>query len=508
MTLEVQQHASRPIAKLTPFVFFTCLVAGSGGLMYGYDLVVAGGISVMDDFLTKFYPSVLRSEKSAKTDNYCKYNNQVFQLYSSSLYLAALLATFGASIVTRKLGHKATMLVAGILFMIGTALGAGAEHLAMLIFGRIFLGCGLGFSNHAVPLYLSEIAPPSFRGGLNLLFSVNVAVGIFSGNLVNYLASNVHPSGWRISLAVAGIPALLLTLASLVLVDTPSHLIRKGDYEQAKSVLRKVRGSDNVQAEFDDIVKASDAVPQVSKPFKLLLKKRYRPAVVVSMALPFFQQVSGNDAILFYGPFLFKAAGFQSQAALYSTVITGSVALGSTIISVFLVDKAGRRTILLVSSVIMLACMVGIATLFGVDLTPNTQALSKRAGAAEVALVCVFVGAYKASWGPLAWLIPSEILPQEIRAPGQSMVVCVNMLFKFIIAQTFLSMLCAFKYGIFLFFSGWLLIMGLFTLFLIPETKSIALDRMVSVWQKHWFWSSCVEDVKSLEPTKTFEQPL
>jgi sugar porter (SP) family MFS transporter len=325
----------------------------------------------MPEFLQKFYPSVYVSEQSAVQDNYCKYNNQVFQLYTSSLYLAALLASFVAARLTRKYGHKHSMLWAGLLFLAGTGLGAGAENLEMLIIGRVLLGVGLGFANQAIPLYLSEIAPPSYRGGLNMMFSINIALGIFSGNLVNYLAAHIHPWGWRLSLAMAGVPAISITAAGLFLVESPSHLIARGQHEQAKRVLLKIRGgaaagadklSIHAEAEYEGLVKAAKEAELMDqrRAFRNLLKRRNTPQVVMAVALPFFQQFSGNDAILFYGPFLFKAAGLGAQASLYSTVVTGTVAVVGTLISIFIVDRAGRRTILLISSLIMFLCMVGV----------------------------------------------------------------------------------------------------------------------------------------------------
>ena len=136
---------------------------------------------------------------------------------------------------------------------------------------------------------------------------------------------------------------------------------------------------------------------------------------------------------------------------------------------------------------------VTIAIIFGMQITPTSKKLSKGGAAVELAAVCLFVGVYKGSWGPFAWLIPSEIFPQDIRSAAQSITVFTNMLFKFIIAQTFLSMLCAFKFGIFLFFAGWLAVMGLFTLLFLPETKGIPIDHMVHVWRAHWFWGNFVK---------------
>jgi hypothetical protein len=135
---------------------------------------------------------------------------------------------------------------------------------------------------------------------------------------------------------------------------------------------------------------------------------------------------------------------------------------------------------------------VTVGIIFGLQITPTSKKLSKAGSAVELAAVCLFVGVYKGSWGPFAWLIPSEIFPQDIRSAAQSVTVFTNMLFKFLIAQTFLSMLCAFKFGIFLFFAAWLAVMGAFTLLFLPETKGIPIDEMVQVWRAHWFWGRFV----------------
>ncbi|XP_022868670.1 sugar transport protein MST4-like [Olea europaea var. sylvestris] len=174
-------------AKITPIVIISCIMAATGGLMFGYDVGVSGGVTSMDDFLKKFFPVVYRrTNDSGINSNYCRYDNQGLQLFTSSLYLAGLTATFFASYTTRRLGRRLTMLIAGVFFIIGVVFNAAAQNLAMLIIGRILLGCGVGFANQAVPLFLSEIAPTRIRGGLNILFQLNVTIGILFANLVNY----------------------------------------------------------------------------------------------------------------------------------------------------------------------------------------------------------------------------------------------------------------------------------------------------------------------------------
>ncbi|KAL5701862.1 Sugar transport protein 13 [Ranunculus cassubicifolius] len=484
-------------AKITPIVIISCIMAATGGLMFGYDVGVSGGVTSMDDFLKKFFPVVYRRKNEpGRNSNYCKYDNQGLQLFTSSLYLAGLTATFFASYTTRKLGRRLTMLIAGVFFIVGVIFNAAAQDLAMLIVGRILLGCGVGFANQAVPVFLSEIAPTRIRGGLNILFQLNITIGILFANLVNYGTAKIKGGyGWRISLGLAGIPALLLTVGALLVVDTPNSLIERGRLDEGKAVLRKIRGTNNVEPEFLELVEASRVAKEVKHPFRNLIQRRNRPQLTIAVALQIFQQLTGINAIMFYAPVLFDTLGFGSDAALYSAVITGAVNVLSTVVSIYSVDKLGRRILLLEAGVQMFFSQVVIAIMLGIKLKDDTPDLPKVYAILVVVMVCTFVSAFAWSWGPLGWLIPSETFPLETRSAGQSVTVCINLLFTFVIAQAFLSMLCHFKYGIFAFFSGWVLVMSCFVLFLLPETKNIPIEEMTErVWKQHWLWKRYMDD--------------
>jgi len=476
-------------AKITPIVIISCLMAATGGLMFGYDVGISGGVTSMDDFLGKFFPTVLRKKNEDKDSNYCKYDNQGLQIFTSSLYLAGLTATFFASYTTRRLGRRLTMLIAGVFFLVGVIFNGAAQDLAMLIVGRILLGCGVGFANQAVPLFLSEIAPTRIRGGLNILFQLNVTIGILFANLVNYGTAKIHPWGWRLSLSLAGIPALLLTLGALFVTDTPNSLIERGRLEEGKAVLKKIRGTDNVEPEFNEIVEASRIAQEVKHPFRNLLQRRNRPQLVIAVLLQIFQQFTGINAIMFYAPVLFNTLGFKNDASLYSAVITGAVNVLSTLVSVYSVDRVGRRMLLLEAGVQMFLSQVAVAVVLGIKVTDHSDNLGHGWAIMVVVMVCTFVSSFAWSWGPLGWLIPSETFPLETRSAGQSVTVCVNLLFTFVIAQAFLSMLCHLKYAIFAFFSAWVVVMSLFVLFFLPETKNVPIEEMTErVWKQHWFW--------------------
>jgi MFS family permease len=219
----------------------------------------------MDDFLVKFFPTVYNKKHSGELheSHYCKYDNQGLQMFTSSLYLAGLVATFFASFTTRLAGRKVSMLCGGLAFLVGSALNAGARDLAMLIIGRILLGVGVGFANQSVPLYLSEMAPAKLRGGLNIMFQLATTIGILVASLINYGTDKVHPNGWRISLGLAGVPAILLTLGGLLCPETPNSLIERGKLEKGRNVLAKIRGTQNIGAEYDDMVEASEIANRV-----------------------------------------------------------------------------------------------------------------------------------------------------------------------------------------------------------------------------------------------------
>ena len=192
---------------------------------------------------------------------------------------------------------------------------------------------------------------------------------------------------------------------------------------------------------------------------------------------------------MFYAPVLFNTLGFHSDASLYSSVITGAVNVLSTLVSVYAVDKVGRRILLLEAGIQMFLSQMVVAIILGFKVQDHSDDLHKGLAVLVVIMICSFVASFAWSWGPLGWLIPSETFSLETRSAGQSVTVFTNMLFTFVIAQAFLSMLCKMKYAIFVFFSAWVLVMSLFTIFLIPETKNIPIEEMSErVWRQHWFW--------------------
>ncbi|KAJ4763587.1 Sugar carrier protein C [Rhynchospora pubera] len=483
--------------KVTAYVIFASIVAAFGGLIFGYDIGISGGVTSMDSFLLDFFPSVYQKAKlDTSTNQYCKFDSALLTLFTSSLYLAALVASVCASTVTRVAGRKWSMFGGGVVFLGGALLNGAATNVSMLIIGRILLGVGVGFANQSVPVYLSEMAPARLRGMLNILFQLMITIGIVIANLINYGTAKIAGGwGWRVSLGLAGVPAIMITVGSLFLPDTPNSLIERGHPHEAKEMLKRIRGTEDVGAEYEDLVAASEEAKQIKHPWRNILEKRNRPPLTMSICIPFFQQLTGINVIMFYAPVLFKTIGFGDDASLMSAVITGLVNVVATFVSIIMVDRAGRRFLFLQGGTQMLACQIIVGALIGsVFGTTGEGEMTKVKAVFIVIAICFYVAAFAWSWGPLGWLVPSEVFPLEIRSAGQSMNVSVNMLFTFFIGQLFLKMLCTMKFGLFFFFGGWVIIMTIFVYMFVPETKGVPIEEMVLVWKQHWFWSKYISD--------------
>ncbi|KAK1313213.1 Sugar transport protein 8 [Acorus calamus] len=458
-------------AKITIYVVLCAIIAATGGLMFGYDIGISGGVTSMDDFLEKFFPTVYVRKHHVKENNYCKYDNQRLQLFTSSLYLAALVSSFVASKCCSRFGRRPTMQAASLFFLVGVALNAAAQDIYMLIIGRILLGIGVGFANQ---LFQNMI----FKSKVHTIIPVRDCAGEGPGRAEHPLPTgrdhrhlrrqrrkllHLESPPQRVAplLGLAGVPALILCLGSLTIAETPTSLIERGKLHEGLAMLRKIRGTHDVCAEYDDLISACEAARAVTHPFRNLAKRRSRPQLVIAIAMQ------------------------------------GTVNVVSTLASVLLVDRAGRRALLLEACAQMFASQVVIGALLSVKLG-DMNALDRGVAWSVVVLVCVYVSSFAWSWGPLGWLIPSETFPLETRTAGFAFAVSANMLFTFLIAQAFLSMMCKMRAGIFFFFAGWIVVMAAFVVFLLPETKGVPIDEMVErVWKKHPYWKRFMEEEKN-----------
>lgn len=479
-------------SRMTGYTLFVAVLAASGGLLFGYDIGITGGVESMPSFQQKFFPDVYEAEQAGvgNTSPYCTYNSHSLQFFTSALFLAGMVTSPFASIVTRMLGRKLAMIAAALSFLIGAGLNAGAQNLAMLYVGRIMLGIGVGFGNQVVPLYLSETAPFHLRGALNQFFQFATTIGILVAQLINYGVRD-WSEGWRLSLGLAGVPALILLTGGIVLPESPNSLVERGHVEKGRKVLMRLRGTEDVDAELMDIQEATEIAETVTmrQSWQKMFTRRYAPMLIVTVLISMFQQLTGINSIMFYVPVLFRSLGKGAEAALLNTVIIGAVNVLATLVAIFTVDKFGRKILLIEGGTQMVITMTITAVVLGVEFGKYTDGVLPTGTAIGVLVViCVFVAGFAWSWGPCGWTIPSEIQTLETRAAGMASAVFVNFLFSFIIGQVFLSMLCAMRWGVFLFFAGWVVVMTLFVIFFVPETRRVPTERVPLLFARHKIW--------------------
>ncbi|KAL3724568.1 hypothetical protein ACJRO7_029700 [Eucalyptus globulus] len=396
--------------KVTAYVLITCIAAATGGLMFGYDVGISGSVTSMAPFLKRFFPAVYREESSDESTNrYCKIDRFPLTMLMSSPYMAAILAPFNAS----RLPQRWSMLLGGVIFLLGALINAAAWDIYMFM---------------SVPLYLSEMAPYKHRGSLNALFQLSIPVGILCANVVNHFTQKMaNGEGWRVSLGGAAVPALIIGISAFFLPNSPNSILENGN-----------------------------------------------PTLPGSTWSCSMRQSFGNDA------------------SLMSALITGVINVVATLISVYGTDKWGRRRLFFWGGGLMLIFQVALALAspigrkFGV--TGQADNLPSWYAMVVVICICIFVSAFAFSWGPLGWLVPSEIFPLEIRSAAQSIVVCVNMFFTFLIVLVFPTMFCHMKFGLFIFFAFFVALMTAFIYFFLPETKNIPIEKMSQVWEEHWYW--------------------
>ncbi|XP_039818623.1 sugar transport protein MST1-like [Panicum virgatum] len=420
-------------------VVVTCLMAASCGLIFGYDSGVSG--------------------------------------FSSSQSLSIPLPI--------------SLPTGGVLFLVGSAINAGAANIAMLIVGRMLLGFGVGFTTQAAPLYLAETSPARCRGAFTTAYNIFLVLGSLAATVANYFTNRIIGWGWRVSLGLAAVPAAIVVLGALLVPDTPSSLVLRGDTDGARASLQRLRGPGaDTEAEFKDIVRAVEEARRNDEgAYKRLRGDGYRHYLVMVMAIPSFFDLTGVIVMAVFSPLLFRTVGFSSQKAILGSVILSLVNLTSSLLSSFVMDRTGRRFLFLAGGAAMIICQLEMAWILAGHLGKHGAVTMPRGYAlAVLVLMCLYTLSFGVSWGPLKWVVPSEIYPVEIRSAGQALTVSIALCLSFAQTQVFVSLLCALRYAIFLFYAGWVVVMTAFVAAFLPETKGVPLEAMRAVWARHWYW--------------------
>ncbi|XP_076939937.1 sugar transport protein 5-like [Bidens hawaiensis] len=458
-------------------------------------MLVVGGVMMMTPFLEKFFPTVLAKMMDASQDQYCLFDSHKITAFISSMFIAGLMSSLLAGRVTRVIGRRFSLITSRILFITGNAFAVFADSVLTLIVGRLFVGFGIGFANQAAPVYITEMAPSKWRGALNTTFQFFVCLGAVIASLINLAANHSKSShGWRLSLGCASVPALILIIGAFFIPDTPSSLIQRGHCDEALAALTKVRSTRaGAEAELNDLIITNEAVKCNRKwPYMKLLEPKYRPHLVLTVAITGFQQLTGIGMIAFYAPVVLRTIGIGTDGSLFAAAVIGIVNLVSVLMSTCMVDNVGRRLMFLQGGVQIIFGHVFIACTLAIQLQGQYDEFEDSYWVAVLVLMCLISSAFGWSWGPLTWLIPSEILPIEVRAAGTGVGVSTNFIITFILAQISMQMLCSMKFGLFLLYGAMTSLMTAIIGVFLPETKGVPLESMESVWTKHWYWKYVV----------------
>lgn len=439
-------------------VYLAAACAAVGGLLSGYD---TGVISGALPFIEKSF-SLSTFEQG---------------LVVSVVLVGAAVAAIGGGSFSDRIGRRRSLILAAVLFIAGAVLSAAAGSMQLLIGARVIVGFGIGLASSVVPLYISEIAPANARGWLVSLYQLAVTVGIMLAYIVDY--GFAGSGNWRWMLGLAVIPGALLGAGMLSLPETPRYLARHGHLDQARSVLAKARGTQDVDAEFQEI-KAALAKPEQRGQLSDLLSPGVRPALIVGIGLAIFQQVTGINTVIYYAPTIIRSAGVSSiQASILATSGIGVVNVIMTIVSMWLIDRAGRRPLLLAGVAGMTISLGALGLIF--HLSRHSGGLANLA----VVTLMVYVASFAISLGPVFWLLISEIYPLKIRGLAAGIASGTNWTSNFVVSLTFLTMLQVlgaswtfWLYGL-LSLAAWF-----FSYYLVPETKGRTLEEIEGFWHK------------------------
>jgi SP family galactose:H+ symporter-like MFS transporter len=439
------------------FVNTAAAITATGGLLFGYDTGVISGalLFIREDF--------------------APLSDLVQGIIVSFLLVGAVTGALIGGPTSDRFGRRTTVFVAAIVFAIGALAAAFAPNAAFLVFARFLLGLGVGFASLVVPLYIAEIAPPDTRGALVSLNQLMITIGILVSYLVGVAFTPIE--GWRYMFAVAVIPAVVLGVGMLFLPETPRWLYEHGYAERARGVLRRTLAGDEAEVEreiqeIEEIRRQEEQQERVG--YAELLEPWIRLALIIGIGLAIFQQVTGINTVIYYAPTTLEAAGFSAGGAIAATAVgVGIVNVGFTILALLIIDRLGRKPLLLIGLIGM------IVSLFLLGLVFMLGAESAALGLLATICLGLYIASFAISLGPVFWLMISEIYPLNIRGKAMSIASLSNWGSNFLVSLTFLLLIDAFgQTGTFWLYAAVGVVAWVFVWFWVPETKGRTLEEI------------------------------
>jgi MFS transporter, SP family, arabinose:H+ symporter len=430
-------------------ILFWSVTSALAGFLFGFDTVVISGAE-------------------QKIQEFWDLSPGLHGLAMASALYGTVLGSLVGGWPTERFGRKPALLGIGVLYVVA-AVGSGLAWDVYSFIGARFLGgIGIGISTVAAPLYISEIAPPAYRGRLAGMFQFNIVFGIVMAFVSNYLLGGVGENAWRWMLGVAAFPSLLYTVMCLALPESPRWLLsRKRDRAAGLRVLRLTQPGTppaQLEGEADEILAISHEKAEAGG----FWTWRLRLPILLAFLVAFFNQLSGINAILYFAPRIFQAAGLEERAAMLQSVGIGVTNLVFTFVGLRLIDRLGRRTLLYIGS---------FGYIFSLGLT--AWAFFTEHYAIVPACLFAFIAAHAVGQGTVIWVLISEIFPNRHRAEGQALGSFTHWAFAALLTTFFPGMVSAFAPGyVFLFFCGMMVLQLVWVRLMVPETKGIPLEEI------------------------------
>jgi MFS transporter, SP family, galactose:H+ symporter len=463
-------------------VWVIAAIAATGGLLFGFDTgVISGAIPYFQ-------------KEFAISDSW-------IEIITTAGLVGAVIGAMFCGRLTDILGRKKVILGSAVIFIIGALWSGFAPTAAYLVVARLFLGLAIGISSFSVPLYIAEISPTKIRGTLVSMFQLLITIGI----MVSYFSdlTFAKPEGdpgyndcWRSMFYVGVIPALIMFTGMLFLPETPRWLISKGYEDKCRDVLKKVEDPQLVEEVISKMKEEMKADAENVTKWSDVFKPWLKPALIIAVGIMFVQQFTGINTIIYYSPKIFLMAGFEgAKAAIMASVSVGIINVLFTILSLFMIDKLGRRKLYFIGLGGMVLSLITLGTCFAFQAT-----LGDSIKWLTIALVLIYIAFFAISLGPLGWLIISEVFPLKVRGVGASIGSLSNWLFNGIVAFTFFKIVKGLTMqGTEIVLNGdnlgnpagafWVYaligIVGLiWGYFYIPETKGKTLEQIEDHWRK------------------------
>lgn len=438
-------------------VVVTSAVTALGGLLFGYDTGVVSGALL---FLQDSFGTLTAFDK---------------ELVTSLLLVGAAVGALGAGRLADRIGRRPTILATAAVFVAGVLGAALSQAFSMLVVMRFVIGLAVGSASMVVPMYIGEVAPPRVRGALVSFNQLAITSGILISYLVDYFLSSSRD--WRLMFGLAAIPAVLLFVGMLTQAESPQYLANAGRTDDARRVLRRLRPPEDVEDEMESLRRSSER--QVGG--RQLLSPRLRKMLVLGVLLAVFQQVTGINTIIYYAPTLLHDAGFGNGAALLANVVNGGVNVGMTIVAIRLLDRVGRRTLLIAGTSGMAVALVAVALAFAF----GGAHLQGSAAVVGIAGLLVYTGSFAIGLGPVFWLLIAEVYPSRVRGAAMSVATLANWAANFVVTVSFLTLLGAItNVGTFFLFAALTVVALAYFIFRVPETKGMRLDDIESQVQE------------------------